>query len=58
MRVYVLTTHLVKIIPKVKEMSLAAVDTWLTIRKVVVKYSLKTQEMYPKCTKKNRCKRE
>ena len=27
MRVYVLTTHLVKIIPKVKEMSLAAVDT-------------------------------
>ena len=50
MHVYVLTTHLVKIIPKVKEMSLAAVDTWLTIRKVVVKYSLKNlgnvPEMY------------
>ena len=46
MRVYLLTTHLVKIIPKVKEMTLTVDDTWLTIRKVVVKYFLKIQEIY------------
>ena len=53
MRVYVLTTHLVKIIPKVKEMSLAAVDTWLTMRKVVVKYSLKNPENVTKMYKQD-----